>query len=215
MNRWIARLWREWIVASRRKIAPAIAKPDPASWSDDRVTVAWIGHATVLINFFGVKIITDPVLFSRIGIRIPPLFTIGPKRLTAPALPVHELSPIDIVLLSHAHFDHIDRRTLRHFDSTVQVVTAPRTRDLLRGTHLRQITELKWRERKTVETAAGKIDIVACQVNHWGARVRRDTYRGYNAYLIERNGPSSPQDESVRMADRTGVYATARQGDEG
>src|SRR5712692_6532656 len=114
VRRWLAHLWREWTVESFRPIAPAFAKPNPAEWSDERVTVAWLGHSTVLINFFGINIITDPVLFPRIGIRIPFLFTIGPKRLTAPALTIDELPKIDIILLSHAHFDHIDTRTLQH-----------------------------------------------------------------------------------------------------
>src|SRR5437660_6519971 len=112
VRRWLAHLWREWTVATVRPIAPAFARPNPAAWSDEQVTVAWLGHATVLINFFGIKILTDPVLFPRIGIRIPFLFTIGPKRLTAPALSVRELPEIDIILLSHAHFDHFDMRTL-------------------------------------------------------------------------------------------------------
>lgn len=114
MNRWVARLWREWTIESWRQIPPAFARPEPASWNDDQVTAAWLGHSTVLINFFGVNILTDPVLFSRVGIRIPGLFTLGPKRLVAPALKFHELPRIDIVLLSHAHFDHFDLRTLRH-----------------------------------------------------------------------------------------------------
>ncbi|MEP6604277.1 MAG: MBL fold metallo-hydrolase [Spartobacteria bacterium] len=187
MNRWIAHLWREWLVETSRSIAPASARPDPAQWRDDRITAAWLGHATVLINFFGVTIITDPALYSRIGIRIPP-FTLGPKRLTAPALTVHELPKIDIVLLSHAHFDHFDLRTLHHFGRATKVVTAPRTRDLMRWTRLRDITELHWGKRKCFETTAGKIDIVAFGVKHWGARVQRDNHRGYNGYLIKRDG---------------------------
>ncbi|PYK39556.1 MAG: hypothetical protein DME60_09600 [Verrucomicrobia bacterium] len=173
---------------SWRLIAPAFAKPEPSKWNDARVTAAWIGHATVLINFFGVKILTDPVLFPRIGIRLPG-FTIGPKRLTAPALEFHELPKIDLVLLSHAHFDHFDLRTLRCFDENTSVITASNTRDLLRWTRLRRITELRWWEMKTLKTAAGDIEIIAMPVKHWGARKRRDEYRGYNGYLLEsRNG---------------------------
>ena len=149
--------------------------------------MAWIGHATVLINFFGIKILTDPVLFPRIGIRLPGL-TIGPKRLTAPALEFQELSTINVVLLSHAHFDHFDLRTLNRFDENTSVITASNTRDLLRWTRLRDITELRWDERTTLKTAAGDIDIIALRVKHWGARKQRDTYRGYNGYLLERKG---------------------------
>ena len=185
--RWIAHLWREWTVESWRPIAPAFAKPEPSKWDDALVTAAWIGHATVLINFFGVKILTDPVLFPRIGIRLAG-FTIGPKRLTAPALEFHELPKIDIVLLSHAHFDHFDLRTLHRFDENTCVITASNTRDLLRWTRLRDIAELRWDERKTLKTAAGDIDIIGLRVKHWGARKQRDTHRGYNGYLIERNG---------------------------
>jgi L-ascorbate metabolism protein UlaG (beta-lactamase superfamily) len=185
VRRWITHLWREWTVESWRPIAPAFAKPNPAEWDNSRVTGAWLGHATVLTNFFGVRILTDPVLFPRIGIRLPGI-TIGPKRLTAPALTVRELPKIDIVLLSHAHFDHIDLRTLRQFDRSTTVITAPRTRNLLRWTRLRDVTELPWGEKKSIVAPAGNIDVIAVPVKHWGARMRRDVYRGYNGYILER-----------------------------
>jgi L-ascorbate metabolism protein UlaG (beta-lactamase superfamily) len=188
VRRWLAHLWREWTVESFRPIAPAFAKPNLAEWSDERVTVAWLGHATVLINFFGIKILTDPVLFPRVGIRIPFLFTIGPKRLTAPALSVHELPEIDVILLSHAHFDHFDTKTLHRFNASTKIITAPRTSDLLRWTKFRDVTELRWGECKSVETSVGKINIIAFRVKHWGARMQHDDYRGYNGYVLERNG---------------------------
>ncbi len=186
VRHWLGHLWREWTTESWRPIAPAFAKPEPSKWNDARVTAAWIGHATVLINFFGIKILTDPVLYPRIGIRLPG-FTIGPKRLATPALEFYELPRIDIVVLSHAHFDHLDLRTLHCFDEKTSVITALETRDLLRCTHLRDITELRWDERKTLKTAAGAINIVALPVKHWGARKQRDIYRGYNGYLLSRN----------------------------
>ncbi len=77
VRRWLGHLWREWTIESWRPIAPAFTKPEPLKWNDAQVTAAWIGHATVLINFFGINILTDPVLFPRIGIRLP-AFTIGP-----------------------------------------------------------------------------------------------------------------------------------------
>jgi len=188
VRRWLGHLFREWAVESWRPIAPAFAKPEPEKWSDAAVTLAWLGHATVLINFFGVKILTDPVLFPRVGIRLPGV-TIGPKRLTAPALQFQELPKIDVIVLSHAHFDHFDLRTLRRFGESTTVITARATSDLLKHTRFRDITELGWGERRSKTTAAGDLNISAFQVNHWGARKQRDTYRGYNGYLLEsRNG---------------------------
>jgi len=190
VRRWLGHLFREWTIESWRPIAPAFAKPKPATWSDAQVTLAWLGHATVLINFFGVKILTDPVLFSRIGIRLPG-FTIGPKRLTAPALQFHELPKIDLILISHAHFDHLDLRTLGRFDESTTVITARATSDLLRRTRFREINELDWGEHKILKTASGEIDISAFPVKHWGARKRHDDYRGYNGYVLESHGRGS------------------------
>src|SRR6266850_3933210 len=183
----LAHLWREWIVESRRPIAPVLAHPTPDTWSDENLTAGWIGHSTVLMNFFGVTILTDPVLFPRIGIRLP-FLTIGPKRLTKPALQFQDLPPIDLVLLSHAHFDHIDTRTLHRFERRTQAVTAPRTRDLLRWTRLHEITELRWNEIHRVQGAAGELLVRAFRVKHWGARMQYDNYRRYNGYILERGG---------------------------
>ena len=74
-------------------------------------------------QFFRDKDSYDPVLFPRIGIRLPGL-TLGPKRLIAPALTIRDLPKIDIVLLSYAHFDHFDMRTLHRFDRSTTVITA-------------------------------------------------------------------------------------------
>ncbi|PYK21883.1 MAG: hypothetical protein DME59_20755 [Verrucomicrobia bacterium] len=187
VQRWIGHLFREWTVESWRPIAPPFAKPEPEKWSDAQVTLAWLGHATVLLNFFGVTILSDPVLFPRIGIRLLG-FTIGPKRLTAPALEFHQLPQIDVIVLSHAHFDHLDRRTLRCFDRATSVITARATSDLLKGTRFSDVTELEWGQSRTLSTTVGQSEVTAFPVKHWGARTQRDTYRGYNGYLIERNG---------------------------
>jgi L-ascorbate metabolism protein UlaG (beta-lactamase superfamily) len=186
-RRWFAHLWREWTIESMHPIAPPFARPQPAAWDDTRLTLAWLGHATVLINFFGINILTDPALFPRIGIRVPG-FTIGPKRLTAPALEVTELPRVDLVLLSHAHFDHFDLRTLYQFGSSTAVITAARPSDLLRWTRFREITELHWDQETVIHRATDLLRVRAIRVKHWGARLRRDYYRGYNGYVLERNG---------------------------
>ncbi len=187
VRRWLGHLFREWIIESWCLVALPSARPEPSKWSDAQITLAWLGHSTVLINFFGIRILTDPALFPRVGIRLPG-FTLGPKRLTAPALQFHELPTIDLILLSHAHFDHLDLRTLRCFDESTSVITARGTGDLLRQTRFREITELDWGQSSIVNTAAGLIEVTAFPVKHWGARAQRDTHRGYNGYLVERSG---------------------------
>jgi L-ascorbate metabolism protein UlaG (beta-lactamase superfamily) len=78
-------------------------------------------------------------------------------------------------------------RTLDRFHRSTSVITAHRTSDLLRWTRFRDVSELLWKEIKSVTTFAGKIDIVAFRVKHWGTRTRRGTYRVYNGYVLERN----------------------------
>lgn len=171
----------------RRTIVPAPLHPHPAQWPNDRVTAAWLGHATVLVNFYGMNILTDPVFFDRCGIRLPPL-TIGPKRYVACALKPEELPRIDLVLLSHAHFDHLDLRSLRKINRDAVVVTAAHTADIFRRIRFREVIELGWDEERTIETPHGAITIAAFRLRHWGARMQYDDYRGYNAYILERGG---------------------------
>jgi L-ascorbate metabolism protein UlaG (beta-lactamase superfamily) len=178
---------RRLIADSRRTIAPAPLKPNPAMWSDDQITVCWLGHSTVLINFYGLHILTDPALGNRVGMSLG-LGTAGPKRYIAPALRFEELPPIDVLLLSHGHMDHLDVPTLGRFAPGTFTLTAKATSDLLAGTPLKQATELPWSGRATFRNAKGDLQIEAVEVKHWGARwpTRRD--RGYNGYVLRREG---------------------------
>jgi L-ascorbate metabolism protein UlaG (beta-lactamase superfamily) len=169
-----------------RTIPPAPNKPDPRQWRDDQLTLSWLGHATVLINFFGVWILTDPALRARVGVGAGPL-TFGPKRYVAPALRVRELPALDFILLTHAHMDHLDVGTLRRLPSNVTVVTAAATSDLLTPLRFREVVELGWRESRQFETSrGGALSIEAFKVRHWGARMRHDVHRGFNGYVLER-----------------------------
>lgn len=164
-----------------RAILPAPARPTPKSWSDRGLYAAWLGHTTVLMKIDGFTILTDPVLSNRVGIDLK-LFTVGLKRLVKPALALEDLPKIDLVLLSHAHFDHFDLPTLRRLENRgTAVVTAAKTSDLLRVRHYGVVHELGWGGRVPV----GPLEIRAFRVKHWGARMRSDTYRGYNGYTLE------------------------------
>jgi len=186
-DQYAPRMLRELLADSGRAILLPGHKPAPAQWDPNAITAAWLGHSTVLLNFYGLTILTDPVLFMRVGADLG-IGTVGPKRLVAPALNVSQLPPIDLVLLSHAHMDHLDSATLRRLPGSAQAVTAHATGDLLSGTRIRKTTELAWGQKTTVRTRNGDVAVKAFEVNHWGARWRRDTYRGYNGYTLEREG---------------------------
>jgi len=171
----------------QRTLANPKGTPRPDLWNPNTITAAWLGHASVLINFYGVTILTDPVLFNRIGADTP-FGTVGPKRLIQPALTAKQLPHVDVVLLSHAHMDHLDPATLRCLPSTTKAVTGHSTADLLRDMKFKQPTELSWGQKTRVTTANGDVEIEAFEVNHWGSRWKYDKARGYNGYIISREG---------------------------
>lgn len=144
------------------------------------MTVAWLGHATVLINFYGTWLLTDPVLRSRIGINIAGL-TLGMRRLVQPALSIKELPPLDAVLVSHSHMDHCDLGTLSRLPRQTHTVVQRGNRDLVR--RFRRTSELKWGEAAEINGAR----IEAVEVNHWGARRLTDKHRGYGGFLVTKN----------------------------
>ena len=182
MYRTVQRARREWPVAvGKRRILPAPHRPHPETWGDRGLFATWLGHSTVLLKIDGVTLLTDPVLSRRIGIGMGPV-TLGLKRIVEPALAFADLPKIDVILLSHAHMDHFDIRSLRRLENRgTTVITAPMTSDLLRVRRYRHVQELAWGER----ACAGPLEIYAFPVKHWGARMRTDSYRGYNGYTIE------------------------------
>jgi L-ascorbate metabolism protein UlaG (beta-lactamase superfamily) len=184
---WSARFLRERLAEWGRDVPAAPHKPSPATWSDNAVTLAWLGHASVLINFYGVRILTDPTLFSRIGVDIL-VGSIGPLRLVQCALSPDELPEIDLLLVSHAHFDHLDTPSIASLPGVPAVVMATATSDLLPRRPYASVAELRWSESTTVGTPRGHVRVRAIEVKHWGARLQRDTYRGYTGFIVEREG---------------------------
>jgi len=175
------------MIASDREVLPAPNTPTPSNWDDNAITLAWLGHATVLTNFYGVRILTDPTLFPRIGVDTW-ITSIGPLRLTSCALLPSQLPDIDLTLVSHAHFDHLDTPSLAALSGRPAAVVASGTSDLMPRKRYSSVRELRWGESVRIDTARGDVEVRAIEVKHWGARLGRDTYRGYNGYIIKRAG---------------------------
>jgi L-ascorbate metabolism protein UlaG (beta-lactamase superfamily) len=173
--------WDRYSRQRKLSVAPAPHRPRPESWADTGLHAAWLGHSTVLIEVDGFMIVTDPVFSTRVGLNFGPM-TLGLKRLVDPALRVKQMPRPDLILLSHAHMDHFDLPSLRALESqATRVVTAAKTGDLLHTKRYGGVEELGWGE----SARFGDVSVRAFEVNHWGARMRSDTHRGFNGYLIE------------------------------
>lgn len=139
----------------------------------------WLGHATVLLRVGERWVLTDPVGSERIGFKLGRA-TFGVGRMM-PAFDIASLPPIDVILISHAHFDHLDKPTLRALTSRMtHVVTSHLTRRLIpRG--FAGVHELHWDD----ELDLMGLKVRAMRPNHWGARYAIDKHRGFNSYLLE------------------------------
>ncbi len=179
---------------AKDKITYPSYKPTPAEWKEDDLNIAWIGHSTVLINMFGTIILTDPVLFDSIGIYVLGL-TIGKIRATKPALEFNEIPKPDLVLISHAHMDHMDYKSLKEltvkYPEKIDCITAYNTKDIIEDLHWKSLRELDWGE----SVYNDELKITGIEVNHDGFRLpgerdRADGHiingRSYNGYILEK-----------------------------
>lgn len=161
-----------------------------------KVWACWIGHSTVLLRLGGMWILTDPVLFGSYGLSLFGV-SLGPSRITDPAITFDQLPKPDLVLLSHAHMDHMDRTTLRRLSQRwpmqIDVITATNTRDVIDDLPWKSLNELDWCETVRI----GSITLSALEVRHNGWRLpgepcRSAGYkrigRSYNGYNIEHDG---------------------------
>src|SRR5438132_1047785 len=137
------------------------------------ISVTFVGHATVLVRFDGVALLTDPVYSSRL---------ILPKRLVEPGVPLAGLPPLDVVLVSHGHMDHLDVPTHQRLPKTDTVaVVAKNLADLVSGCGYRDVIELAWGDTVTIRD----VRITALPVKHWGTRKLWPDDRGYTGFLVE------------------------------
>ena len=149
----------------------------------------WLGHSTVLIEIDGVRVLTDPVW----GPRASPLALAGPKRFQPVPVTLREMPPVDVVVISHDHYDHLDYPTIRALAKTdVPFVTSLGVGAHLEawGVHPERITELDWWESHDV---GGGLRLTAAPSQHFSGR----TFGSRNATLWS---------SFVIRSDRHGVF---------
>lgn len=159
-------------------VAVAQAKP-PARVMGDDMLVTWIGHATVLVQAGGINILTDPIYAERAG----PFGIFGPQRVTRPGVAFDDLPKIDVVLVSHNHYDHLDKPTLRKLweRDRPRIVTSLGNDSVIAQAGVPS-TAVDWGGR--VPVAPG-IDVIVNRNHHWGSRWFADRNRAlWSSFVV-------------------------------
>jgi N-acyl-phosphatidylethanolamine-hydrolysing phospholipase D len=128
-------------------------------------TVTWVGHSTLLVQLDGVNILTDPTWSLRVG---PWSGRVGVRRFTAPGIAFDDLPPIDLVLISHDHYDHLDEATVRRLARAFnpRFVVPLGIKSWLAERGITNVSELDWSESITVKG----LTIVCAPAQHGSGR---------------------------------------------
>src|SRR6266568_1301815 len=151
----------------------------PVLAAQGQMGVTFIGHSSFFLQIGGSNVVVDPIF-------APWLFVL--KRLRRPGLRIQDLPAIDAVLVTHAHFDHLHRPSLRAIARTSRMkfghapllIVPENVSDLVYDLGFDRIVELSWWN----EFQLGETRVTATPAKHWGARVIRDMHRGYGGYVL-------------------------------
>lgn len=165
-------------------------RTDPSVYATQSKTglrVTWFGHSSMLLEIDGVRLLIDPVWDERAA----PTRWAGPRRFFAPTLSLNELPPIDAVLLSHDHYDHLGKATIKRLSKmesmrNIQWVTSLGVGKQLRrfGVAAKQITELDWTESTAI--AGGACTITSLPARHFSGRSLFDRFETLWASFVIR-----------------------------
>jgi L-ascorbate metabolism protein UlaG (beta-lactamase superfamily) len=150
-----------------------VDKVDP-----NRMFATWIGHATVLVQADGINILTDPVYSDRAG-----PFGIGPKRVAKPGIAFDDLPKIDLVVVSHNHYDHMDLATLKKlYNRDKPMIVTSLGNDVVIKQAGIPVTARDWGGRLAVKPG---IDVIATRNHHWSSRWGVDRNRAlWSSFVI-------------------------------
>ena len=152
------------------KIKPVFPELAPGKFC-----ITWIGHASFLIQTPEHSVLIDPNWAKWLKVI---------KRIKNPGIELRDLPAIDLVLVTHAHFDHLDRRTLRAIASDQPIVVPEHVGNLVHDLGFNKIHELRhWQSFEH-----GTLKVTLTPARHWGARVLHDSHRGFGGFILEYAG---------------------------
>jgi N-acyl-phosphatidylethanolamine-hydrolysing phospholipase D len=142
---------RVWATLAGRSGAPTVVPNDGTFLRENAhhsvPTATWVGHSTVLVQMDGVSLLTDPIWSERAS----PVGFAGPKRYVPPGIAFEALPPIDVVVVSHAHYDHADLATLGRLAATGARILVPlELGRVLRDAGVERVEELDWWEERRI-----------------------------------------------------------------
>jgi L-ascorbate metabolism protein UlaG (beta-lactamase superfamily) len=140
-----------------------------------KIGVTWIGHASFLLQFPNHNLLIDPNWARWLKVV---------KRLRHPGVKLTHLPSIDLVLVTHAHFDHLDRRTLRRVAADQPIVVPFDVGNLVHDLGFRSVHELGYWESYRM----GPVRVTLTPCHHWGARILHDSHRGFGGFIIQTGG---------------------------
>lgn len=173
----------KWKAISRPKPWPKLEKQlglPRREWTD-QTSATWISHSTVLLKIDGVTILTDPVFSHSVG----PTPFLGVKRKTHPPITADLLPPIDIILISHNHYDHLDAPSIKAILSLYDpvIVTPLNNGPLLKSLGAKRVIELDWWEHYKVYP---ELKITVTPALHWSRRTLWDTCQAlWGGFVLE------------------------------
>ena len=147
------------------KVQPVDARRIQAPPSPLQVT--WIGHATALVQIEGVNILTDPVFSERAS----PVSIWGPRRYTRPAMGLAQLPPIDYVVISHNHYDHLDLPSVHALGNKVHWLVPLGLKAWFKREGVTRVTELDWWQGVQLDG----VNFILTPTQHWSGRGLTDT----------------------------------------
>jgi L-ascorbate metabolism protein UlaG (beta-lactamase superfamily) len=171
-DRGLRDLWKWWTTATRgqwpARVDNRAYDPPPSALPEGAAAVTMIGHATLLVRIAGGTMLTDPQFSSHAGA----FGRFGAVRVRPPGLALARLPPIDVVFVSHNHYDHLDVRSLRWLEVHHQptFVTCLGLRRTLKRHGLRRVIELDWWESTTI----GGVTVTVTPAQHWSKRALFD-----------------------------------------
>ncbi|MFQ3671836.1 MAG: MBL fold metallo-hydrolase [Verrucomicrobiia bacterium] len=156
---------------SRRGGTRAAVGPIFPRIAGEQFCLTWIGHASFLVRTEKANILIDPNWANWLWVI---------RRQKHAGLELHHLPTIDLVLITHAHFDHLNRRSLRKVASRQPIVVPRGVGDLVHDLGFERVREMDWWESFSFRG----LDITFTPAKHWGARKLLDAHRGYGGYVI-------------------------------